>query len=111
MNKPVAVGLLLRNFLKDVIVSGWTTAVIILRGGRAVRSGFVRMSYGDLNDTAANLLGALITLTPGTTTVDIDLQRKEYLLHLLDSERAETTLASIERDFLRPMRTLFGGAA
>lgn len=111
MNKLLAVGLLIFNFLKDVLVSGWTTAVIILRGGKAVRSGFVRMSYGDLGDTATNLLGALITITPGTTTVDIDLERRELLLHLLDGERAEATLASIERDFLRPIRTLFGGTA
>lgn len=111
MNKLLAVGLLLFNFLKDVLVSGWITAVIILRGGKAVRPGFARMSYGDLGDTAANLLGALITITPGTTTVDIDLERKEFLLHLLDAERAEATLASIERDFLWPIRTLFGGTA
>jgi multisubunit Na+/H+ antiporter MnhE subunit len=111
MSKLLAVGLLFLNFLKDVLVSGWTTAVIILRGGKAVRPGLVRMSYGDLNDTAANLLGALITITPGTTTVDIDLGRREFLLHLLDGERAEVTLASIERDFLRPIRTLFGGTA
>jgi multisubunit Na+/H+ antiporter MnhE subunit len=111
MNKLLVVGLLFLNFLKDVLASGWTTAVIILRGGKTVRSGFTRMSYGDLGDTAANLLGALITITPGTTTVDIDLERREFLLHLLDVERAEITRASIERDFLRPIRTLFGDAA
>lgn len=111
MNKPVAVGQLFFNFLKDVLVSGWTTAAIILRRGEPVRPGFVRMFYGELSDTAANLLGALITLTPGTTTVDIDLQRREFLLHLLDAERAELTLASIRRDFLLPVRILFEGAA
>lgn len=108
MNKLLAVSLLLFNFLKDVIVSGWTTAAIILRGGKTIQAGFVEMSYGDLDDSAANLLGALITLTPGTTIVDIDLQHRKFLLHLLNIEGAETTLAAIERDFLRPMRTLFG---
>ncbi len=111
MSKLLAAGLLLLNFLKDVLVSGWTTAIIILGGGKTVRSGFARMPYGNLSDTAANLLGALITIIPGTTTVDIDLERREFLLHLLDGERAEATLASIERDFLRPIRILFGGTA
>jgi multicomponent K+:H+ antiporter subunit E/multicomponent Na+:H+ antiporter subunit E len=99
------------NFVKDVIASGWTTAGIILGGGRQLRPGFVRMPYGDLPDTAANFLGALVTLTPGTTTVDIDLERREYVLHLLDMERAETTLRSIRRDFVTPVRILFGGKA
>jgi multisubunit Na+/H+ antiporter MnhE subunit len=111
MNKLLAIGLLFVNLLKEVIVSGWVTASIILRSGKAVQPGFVRMFYGDLNDTAANLLGALITLTPGTTTVDIDLERKEFLLHLLDQNCAEATLASINREFLLPIRTLFGGTA
>lgn len=109
MNKMLAVLVLFFSFPKEVVVSGWTTAVIILRGKQALRPGFVRMPYGYLSDTAANLLGALITLTPGTTTVDIDLERREFLLHLLDVQQSEATLASIRRDLLLPLRTLFGG--
>ena len=36
-------------------------------------------------------------------------RKRELLLHLLDVTRAEQTLASIRRDFLLPVRTLFGG--
>ncbi len=109
MKKLLALALLGFNFLKEVVASGWSTAIIILRGAKQLQPGFVRMSYGDLSDSAANFLGALVTLTPGTTTIDIDLDRREYLLHLLDAEQAEATLESIRRDFLIPVRTLFGG--
>lgn len=97
------------NFMKEVVVSGGITAMIILRGGKALQPGFVRMPYGDLGERAAVFLGALVSLTPGTTTVDIDPERRELLLHLLDVTRAEQTLASIRRDFLLPVRTLSGG--
>jgi multisubunit Na+/H+ antiporter MnhE subunit len=109
MNRPLALGRLGANFLREAIVSGWTTALIILRGDKALQPGLVHMPYGDLSDTAANVLGALVTLTPGTTTVDIDLERRELLLHLLDAKQAEASLASIRRDFLLPVRILFGG--
>lgn len=109
MKKLFAFALLGFNFLKEVIASGWVTARIILRGGKQPQPGFVRMSCGDLSDSAANFLGALVTLTPGTTTLDIDLERREILLHLLDAEQAEATLASIQRDFMMPVRILFGG--
>jgi multisubunit Na+/H+ antiporter MnhE subunit len=109
MNRLLALGRLGVNFLWEAIVSGWTTARIILRGDAVLQPGLVRMPYGDLSDTAANVLGALVTLTPGTTTVDIDLERRELLLHLLDAKQAEASLASIRRDFLLPVRTLFGG--
>lgn len=109
MTKLLALFLLILNLFRDLISSGWATARLILRPGEPPRSGFARLSYGDLPAPAANLLGALITLTPGTTTLDIDLERGEMLLHLLDLEGVEATLAAIRRDFLAPIRTLYGG--
>ena len=109
MNRLSALIRLAFNFMKEAFVSGGITALIILRGGTRLQPGFVRMSYGDLGETAADFLGALVSLTPGTTTVDIDLERRELLLHVLDVTRAEQTLASIRRDFLLPVRALFGG--
>jgi multisubunit Na+/H+ antiporter MnhE subunit len=108
MNRVSALTWLGFNFVKEAIVSGGITALLILRGGKALQPGFVRMPYGDLGETAANFLGALVSLTPGTTTVDIDPGRRELLLHLLDMTRADQTLASIRRDFLLPVRALFG---
>jgi multisubunit Na+/H+ antiporter MnhE subunit len=109
MKRLLALGRLGVNFLREAIVSGWTTALIILRGAKSLQPGLVHMSYGDLSDTAATFLGALVTLTPGTTTVEIDLDRRELLLHLLDTRRVEITLESIRRDFMLPVRILFGG--
>lgn len=109
MSRLSALILLAFNFVKEAIISGGITAMLILRGGKTLQPGFVRMPYGDLGETAADLLGALVSLTPGTTTVDIDPERRELLLHLLDVTRAERTLDSIRRDFLLPVRTLFGG--
>lgn len=107
MRRLLALFLLFFNFFKEAVVSGWATARMILRN-EALQPGFVRMPYGDLGDTAASFLAALVTLTPGTTTVDIDTGRRELLLHLLDASRAESTLAAIRRDFLLPVGMLFG---
>ena len=108
MKRMITVIALFLNFLKEVVVSGWTTAGIILRGNGDLHPGFARMSYGDLGDNAASLLAALITLTPGTTAIEIDVQRREFLLHLLDAQHSEATLTAIRRNFLHPIRVLFG---
>lgn len=109
MRKVLALFLLILNLFKDLVSSGWATARLILRPAQPPPSGFVYFSFGDLPEPAANLLGALITLTPGTTTLDIDMERGEILLHLLDLEGDEATLAAIQRDFLGPIRTLVEG--
>jgi multisubunit Na+/H+ antiporter MnhE subunit len=108
MRRLLALVMLGVNFLKEVVVSGWVTARIILAGPRRLRPGFVRFVYGDLPEGAASLLAALVTLTPGATAVGIDPERRELQLHLLDLDQAEATLAGIRRAFLGPIRTLFG---
>ncbi len=107
MTKPLALTLLLVRFLIEVVLSGWVTARLIIGGGE-IRPGFTRLSYGELSETGAVVLGLLITLTPGTTTVDIDPARRELLLHLLDTTQTEETLATIHRHFERYVRVLFG---
>ena len=108
MNRPRAALQLVIRFPVEAVVSGWSTARIILFGSHQLHPGWARLPYGELPDSAAALLGALITLTPGTTVVDIDPERREMLVHLLDHRQAEATLATIRRDFLGPLRVLFG---
>lgn len=108
MRRFLALVQLCFNFLKDIVASGWNTANIILFRSQNLRPGFVRLPYGNLPDSAANFVGALITLTPGTTTIDIDLEHREFLLHLLDLDHSEAVLAGIHRDFLAPAGILFG---
>ncbi|MBW8370741.1 MAG: Na+/H+ antiporter subunit E [Thiobacillus sp.] len=111
MTRTRAILLLLANLLKELALSGWSTARVILTPRGQVQPGFARLAYGDLGPAASSLLGVLVTLTPGTTSLDIDTERHEILLHLLDSRQAEATLAAIERDFVRPLRVLFGATA
>jgi len=100
---------LLVNLARGALASGWATARIILLCPKTINAGLARLEYGDLDETAAGLLAALITLTPGTTAVEIDTGRHELLLHLLDLDRAEATLAEMRRDLIEPLRRLTGG--
>jgi multicomponent K+:H+ antiporter subunit E/multicomponent Na+:H+ antiporter subunit E len=96
------------NFVKGVVVSGFDTARVIVRDPRAANSGTIRMPYGELDPATASLLGALISLTPGTTMIAQDVENREFLLHLLDLERRDATIAAIQRDFVMPLRALTG---
>jgi multisubunit Na+/H+ antiporter MnhE subunit len=109
MTRTRALLMLLTNLLKELILSGWSTARVILALRGQVQPGFARLDYGNLGPGAASLLGALVTLTPGTTSLEIDTDRHEILLHLLDASQTEATLAAIRRDFVAPLRALSGG--
>ena len=112
MSRPVAALLLLLRFLLAVVVSGAQTAVVILRASRGGKgsptSAFVRLRFAPLDERGAALLGGMITLTPGTTTIDIDLERREMLLHVLDASDLDGLVTAIRRDFERYLVVLFG---
>jgi hypothetical protein len=94
-------------FLSQIVTAGLSTAWQILRPGAPPEPGFLWIRFSGLSPTGASLLGSLVTLTPGTTTLDIDLQREEMLLHLLDSSDPEGDAREIERRFERPIRRIF----
>jgi multisubunit Na+/H+ antiporter MnhE subunit len=109
MTRTSALLMLLSNLLKELILSGWSTARVILAPRGQVQGGFACLDYGDLRPGAASLLGALVTLTPGTTSLEIDTDRHEIRLHLLDASQTEATLVAIQRDFVVPLSVLSRG--
>lgn len=104
--QPMAIGRLATKFLWHCIFSGLITArMILLR--QSTTAGLVKMEYQPMNSTGVAILAAMVTLTPGSSAVDIDLVRREILLHLLDLSTAEQSIAAIRRDFEQDIRKLF----
>lgn len=111
MRKPVAALVLLVRFLIALLVAGVQTVWVIVKTG--VGAGpppiaFVRVRYAPMSPVGAAILGSLVSLTPGTTAIDIDLGRRELLLHVLDASDVEGLVAGIRRDFEPGLVTLFG---
>jgi len=104
--RPLILSRLLLRFLGHCVLAGLSTARIILQR-TPTRAGFVRLSFAPMSPPGAAVLGALVTLTPGSSAIDIDLERREILLHLLDLRDKETVLEAIRRDFEKDICTLF----
>ena len=105
--KPVIALILLLRFLFEVLRSGIATAWLIVRPGRRPQPCLVRMRYENLDDWGVSILACMLTLTPGTTAIDIDGERGELLIHLLDDSDVEGALAGIHQAFELPLRRLF----
>ena len=59
-------------------------------------------------DTGAALLASLVTLTPGSTVVDIGMETRCLLVHLLDGRDQAGAAEGIRRHFERHVRVLCG---
>jgi multisubunit Na+/H+ antiporter MnhE subunit len=108
VKRPAAAILLAFRFFAAVVRSGMQTTRMILRPDPAMRPGFIEYAFAPMSEAGATLLGSLITLTPGTTTVDIDMASRRMWIHLLDTRGADRTREEIRAEFEEPIRALFG---
>lgn len=105
-----ALSSLLFQFLLQIVLSGIGTARIIVRPGVRPRPGLVRMRFDDLSETGAAVLACMVTLTPGSTVLDVDMDEQELLLHLLDASHPEDTVLQIRETFERRLQLLLPAA-
>ncbi|WP_180684073.1 Na+/H+ antiporter subunit E [Tepidicella baoligensis] len=112
MGKPIAAIVLLARFLKAVVISGFQTVQVILRASFGERkpppAAFLRVRFAPMSAQGASLLGCMITLTPGTTTLDIDMDKREILMHVLDASDTDALVQGIREDFEPGLVALFG---
>lgn len=114
MRRLIAAVLLLFRFLGAVVVAGFTTVATIAGTGLGLRqmpaSGFIRFRFAPMSEQGAALLGAMVSLTPGTTVIDIDMEAREMAVHMLDLSQADGMVRSLRLTFEPGLVTLFGEA-
>ncbi len=112
MRRSVALLMLMLRFGRAVLVSGVETIAVILKTGRPGAApppvALVRVRFAPLSERGAAVLGGMVSLTPGTTTIDIDTERCELLLHVLDASDTDALVNGIRREFEPGLRILFG---
>ena len=106
MKRLLALLRLLLRFLAHCALAGFSTARIILQR-LPPQAGLRRLRFAPMSETGAAVLGAMVSLTPGSTVIDIDLEQRDMLLHLLDVTIAESSFVAIRRDFEGDIVLLF----
>ena len=112
MNGLLAAIMLALRFTRAVIVSGIDTIRVIIRsggpGGEPPPVALVRVRFARMSPRGAALLGSMVSLTPGTTTLDIDMEQRELLLHVLDASDTDALVRGIREEFEPGLLVLFG---
>ena len=112
MRKFTAAIVLIFHFCAAMLSSGLQTIAIILRHGLRPATlppaVFVRIGFAPMNAQGASLLACMISLTPGTTVIHIDMHSREMLVHLLDQRQSAATVQTVRQQFEPPLVLWFG---
>ena len=91
----------------DMLVANWAVARRVTGPVAKLHPAFVEVPL-DLRDPfAATVLGSIVSLTPGTVSVDVDRERWVLKLHALDAPDPDALIRDIKRHYETPIREIF----
>ncbi|HEX2146183.1 MAG TPA: Na+/H+ antiporter subunit E [Pseudorhizobium sp.] len=98
---------LLRLFLKELAMSAFRVAVMALSPNLKIRPGIFAFPLTVDRDHEITLLANLITLTPGTLSVDVSDDCKTLYVHALDCSDPDGARRDIAHGFERKILEAF----
>lgn len=105
--RPLAVPLLAARVLLDIVIANWAVARRVMGPLNRLESAFVDVPL-DLRDPfVATILASIVSLTPGTVSVDVDRERWVLQLHALDVPDPDALIRKIKRRYEAPVREIF----
>jgi multicomponent Na+:H+ antiporter subunit E len=85
----LALGKLLIEFTRQLIVQNVTLAIRVFRPSLPIRPGIVAVATELRQDAELTILGGLMSLTPDTVTMDVDQERGIIYVHWIDVKTTE----------------------
>ncbi len=95
--------------LYELFLSAVRVAMVVLRPDidKVIRPAIVRVPLSVKSDAEITLLANMITLTPGTLSMDVSDDRRFLLVHALVAPDREALIADIAGGFERRIKELF----
>ena len=107
LNKTIHILEFAGFYLFEVVASNIRVARDVLVPSNRMKPGIVEVNVEGLTDRQLLAMANLITMTPGTLSLDILDDKKRLLVHSLYLEDARETAKAIEEQFTERIRRVF----
>ncbi len=94
-------------YIKEVLLSNLSVARDVLSPRPRISPGIVEIRCGELDEMQGFWLANLITMTPGTLTVDISLENRVVKIHSLYADQKEEIEEMVREGYERRIRNAF----
>jgi multicomponent K+:H+ antiporter subunit E len=107
LTDPVAAAKLAFVVLLDIVTANLLVARQVLGPPAALRPAFLEVPLDIADPFVATILGSIVSLTPGTVSVEIERRRRVLLVHALHVEDEAEAIAAIKTRYEAPLRRIF----
>jgi multicomponent Na+:H+ antiporter subunit E len=94
-------------FLVELAKSAWRVAILVLKPNMDLKPGIFAYPLTVKSDWEISLLANLITLTPGTLSVDVSDDRSTLYVHAIDCSDVEAARRDIAEGFEKKIMEAF----
>jgi multicomponent K+:H+ antiporter subunit E len=94
-------------FLADIVVANLDVARRILGPESAIHPRFVWVPLAIRNPQGIAVFASMITMTPGTLSVDLSPDRRWLLVHAFNVDDEAALIAEVQRRYERPLMEIF----
>jgi len=91
-------------FLRELIEASAIVALTVIRRRSTTTSGIVAVALSSDSDALTTIIANMVSLTPGTLTVEVDSTPPVlyiHVLHLVDIDQVKVDVATLERHVTR----------
>lgn len=93
--------------LADVLQGAWDVTLRVVHLRPVERPGVVRIPIGQRSERGIAVSALTTTLSPGSVLIDIDRERGDLLLHVIDASDPDAVRERLQRFYDRYQRRVF----
>lgn len=107
MRKPMVALRFVLLVLWDIVIANAVLAVRILGPSKKLQPAFMTLPLDLQQDFAITLLASTISLTPGTVSADLSMDRRALLIHVLHVDDIDASVAELKQRYEAPLKEIF----
>jgi multicomponent K+:H+ antiporter subunit E len=93
--------------LWDICIASIDVAKLVLGPIDKIKPAFVEIPLDMQNPFVGTILASIVSLTPGTVSIDIDRSRWVLQVHALNVDDTEALIQSIKTRYEKPLKEIF----
>lgn len=94
-------------YVKEVVLSSLRIAADILTPTLHFQPGIIAIPLCDLTDRQILVLSNLVTMTPGTLSLDVSADRRTLFLHHMNVPDVDLLRRQIQKDYVQRIKEIF----
>jgi multicomponent Na+:H+ antiporter subunit E len=96
-------------FLIQLVLANLQVATLLFKANRSIKPAIVSVPLVEMSDLSIYCLSSMITLTPGTLSLEVSPDKKHLFVHVIHTDSTASTIDDICNGFMARVLWVYDG--